>query len=276
MTIRSIGAALAFATIIAGAAPAAAHDMGAMDAMGDHNMSPNGMGNSMAMDSGHMIMTPSRDETPQDIARALDVLGTLRSALSRYRDYRVALARGYRIFLPTVPQEVYHFTDYSAAAQEYAGRFDASRPGSLLYVKRGGDYMLVGAMYSAPPDYNMTQLDELIPLSVAHWHEHVNICLPMGITLNDLLRGEIGAGREAMPGTMPVSSPAAPGINQRLGFMADGRFGFTGKIADASSCVAAGGHFIPIAFGWMVHVYPFNGDDLKVAFGTSIPKPPAN
>jgi len=26
----------------------------------------------------------------------------------------------------------------------------------------------------------------------------------------------------------------------------------------------------------MIHVYPFNGDDLKVAFGTSIPKPAAN
>jgi hypothetical protein len=26
----------------------------------------------------------------------------------------------------------------------------------------------------------------------------------------------------------------------------------------------------------MVHVYPFNGDDLKVAFGMSVPKPPAN
>ena len=24
----------------------------------------------------------------------------------------------------------------------------------------------------------------------------------------------------------------------------------------------------------MVHVYPFNGDDLKVAFGMSVPKPP--
>ncbi len=30
------------------------------------------------------------------------------------------------------------------------------------------------------------------------------------------------------------------------------------------------------AFGWMVHVYPFNGDDLKVAFGMTVPKPPAN
>jgi hypothetical protein len=61
-----------------------------------------------------------------------------------------------------------------------------------------------------------------------------------------------------------------------LGFLAEGRFGFRGKIADAAACESAGGHFIPQAFGWMVHVYPFNGDDLKAAFGTSVPMPPAN
>ena len=59
---------------------------------------------------------------------------------------------------------------------------------------------------------------------------------------------------------------------RNLGFLADGRFGFEGKIADRDSCVAAGGHFLPQAFGWMVHVYPFAGDDLKVAYGTSVPK----
>ena len=80
-----------------------------------------------------------------------------------------------------------------------------------------------------------------------------------------------------MPGMLPVSSSAAaPAINQQFGFLADGRFGFTGKIADASTCEAAGGHMLKQAFGWMVHVYPFNGDDLKVAFGMSVPKPPTN
>ena len=131
-------------------------------------------------------------------------------------------------------------------------------------------------MYSAPADYAPDQLDALIPLSVAHWHAHTNICLPNGITLDDLLRGDIGATHLDMPGMMPPGSiRSAPGINRRLGFLADGRFGFTGKIADAAECEAAGGHFLKQAFGWMVHVYPFNGDDLKVAFGMSVPKPPA-
>lgn len=243
-------------------APARAHDMAAM---GD-------------MDSAHMVMTPSRPQTPQDVERGRDVLATLRRALARYRDSRVALSEGYRIFLPTIPQEVYHFTSYPAAAQEYAGHFNPARPGSLLYAKNSrGEYVLVGAMYSAPPEYTLDQLDEMIPLSVAHWHAHVNICLPNGITLNDLLRGDIGTSQVDMPGMIPVASnPAAAQINQRLGFLADGRFGFHGKIADAAACESAGGHFIPQAFGWMVHVYPFNGDDLKVAFGTSVPPPPAN
>ena len=202
-----------------------------------------------------------RPQTPQDIERARDVLAILRRAPAKYRNSRVALSEGYRIFLPTIPQEVYHFTFYPAAAQECAGHFNPARPGSLLYAKNSrGEYVLVGAMYSAPPEYTLDQLDEMIPLSVAHWHAHVNICLPNGITLNDLLRGDIGTSQVDMPGMIPVASnPAAAQINQRLGFLADGRFGFHGKIADAAACESAGGHFIPQAFGWMVHVYPFNG-----------------
>ncbi len=251
--------------------------MAEMEEMDGHDMAPNAMGGQMGM-GAHMVMTSSRPQTPNDIERARDLINTLRRVLARYHDSRVALSEGYRIFLPTVPQEVYHFTDYGAASQEYSGHFDPARPGSLLYVKNsGGDYVLVGAMYSAPADYAPDQLDALIPLSVAHWHAHTNICLPNGITLDDVFRGDIGATHLDMPGMMPVaSSPSAPGINRRLGFLADGRFGFTGKIADAAECEAAGGHFLKQAFGWMVHVYPFNGDDLKVAFGMSVPKPPAN
>lgn len=258
-------------------APAFAHDMAEMEEMDGHDMAPNAMGGQMGM-GAHMVMTSSRPQKPNDIERAHDVIDTLRRALVKYHDSRVALSEGYRIFLPTVAQEVYHFTDYGAASREYSGHFDLAHPGSILYVKNSsGDYVLVGAMYSAPADYTPDQLDALIPLSVAHWHAHTNICLPNGITLDDVLRGDIGATHLDMPGTMPMGSPSsAPAINRRLGFLADGRFGFTGKIADAAECEAAGGHFLKQAFGWMVHVYPFNGDDLKVAFGTSVPKPPAN
>ena len=258
-------------------APAFAHDMAAMGDVGGRDAAPNAMGGQMGM-GAHMVMTQSRPQTPQDVERAHDVIDTLRRVLAKYHDSRVALSEGYQIFLPTVPQEVYHFTDYGAAQQEYMGHSDPARPGSLLYVKNSsGDYVLAGAMYSAPPDYTPDQLDAIIPLSVARWHAHTNICLPNGITLDDVLRGDVGATHLDMPGMLPVSSsPAAPAINRRLGFLADGRFGFTGKITDAAECEAAGGHFLKQAFGWMVHVYPFNGDDLKVAYGMSVPKPPAN
>lgn len=256
-------------------ASAFAHDATAIDLDGDS--APNSMGTQMCT-GPHMAITALRPQTPQDVDRAHDVMNTLRRELIRYRDYRVALAEGYRIFLPTVPQEVYHFTDFAAAQQEYMGHFDPRFPGSILYVKNSsGDYVLIGAMYSAPPDYTLDQLDAIIPLSVAHWHTHTNICLPNGITLNDVMRGDVGASHLDMPGMLPVSSSAsALAINQQLGFLADGRFGFTGKIADAATCEAAGGHFLKQAFGWMVHVYPFNGDDLNVAFSMSVPKPTAN
>jgi hypothetical protein len=256
--------------------PAFAHDMAAMGDM-DGDSAPNAMGGQMGM-GAHMVMTAPRPQTPQDLERAHVVLDTLRRALIPYHDYRVALSQGYQIFLPTVPQEVYHFTDYSAAQQEYIGHSDLRFPGSLLYVKNSsGDYVLIGAMYSAPADYTPAQLDAIIPLSIARWHAHTNICLPNGVTLNDVLRGDVHGTQVDMPGMLPVSSSAsAPAINQQLGFLADGRFGFTGKIADASTCEAAGGHLLKQAFGWMVHVYPFNGDDLKVAFGMSVPKAPTN
>src|ERR1700693_4924351 len=103
-------------------APAFAHDMAAMSDM-DGDSAPNAMGGQMGM-GAHMVMTDLRPQTPQDVERARVVLDTLRRALIPYHDYRVALSHFYRIFLPTVPQEVYHFTDYAAAQQEYTGHFD--------------------------------------------------------------------------------------------------------------------------------------------------------
>jgi len=273
-----VSAALVMLAAAVGA-PALAHDMSTMGAgaMGPMDDAPNAMGSRMQMDA-HMRMTELRPQTPQDIARSEDILATLRRTLRPYRSYRVALAEGYHIFLPNVPQPVYHFSDYTASMQEYQGHFDPARPGSLLYVKKpDGDYVLVGAMYSAPPDFTPDQLNELVPLSVARWHEHVNICLPVGITLDDLLRGNVGAGRTDLPGMIAAAAnPDALEIDRKLGVLADGRFGFHGKIADAATCEAGGGHFIPLAFGWMVHVYPFAGDDLKVAYGLSVPQPPEN
>ena len=262
---------------------ASPHDMAAMDGMGgadamNHTMAPAAMGGHMMHMENHMRMTELRSSAPDDEARARDILATLRSSIARYRNYRVALAHGMRIFLPGIPQDVYHFTDYARTGQEYQGRFDIAHPGSLLYSRdAAGNYTLVGAMYSAPPEATPADLDAIVPLSIARWHVHTNICLPNGLTIEDLLHNDIGADRADLPGMLPVSAnPNAVELNHRYGFLADGRFGFKGKISDPSQCTAAGGHLVEQAFGWMVHVYPFSGDDLKVAYGMDAPKPTAD
>lgn len=278
ITIRWTGLmAVVAMLVVAGAV--SAHDMSAMDMHGDTPAaSPNGMSGSEMMMDAHMKMTALRPGSQADQERAAYVMESCRRALLPYRNYHVALAQGFRIFLPQIPQPVYHFTNYTWSGAEYRGDFDVNHPGSVLYVKGDrGDYELVGAMYSAPPDFSEDQLNDLIPLSVARWHQHVNICLPQGISIDDLLMGEVGAGHPGMPGMLSVANnPSAESINQKAGFLADGRFGFEGKIADRVSCEAAGGHFLPLAFGWMVHVYPLGGDDAKVAFSMSVPKPPSN
>ena len=254
------------------AAIASSHDMGAME----HAMAPNEMGSHMRMMENHMRMTELRSPAADDETRAHAILETLRSSLERYRNYRVALAKGMRIFLPGIPQEDYHFTDFAQAGLEYQGRFDISHPGSLLYTRDAAcDYTLIGAMYSAPPEATMDDLDAIVPLSISRWHVHTNICIPEQMTIGDLFRNDLGADRTGLPGLLPVSATNAVELNRRYGFLADGRFGFEGTISDSRQCNAAGGHFYDQVFGWMVHVYPFAGDDLKVAYGMDVPKPVA-
>ena len=261
-------AALCVAATLFTAQTSWAHDMAAMS-MGEDSHDGS-MHSAMAP---HMRMTELGPAKPGDESRAREITAAMRTALEKYRDYRVALADGYRIFLPMVPQDEYHFWNAADSAREYGGRVELARPGALLYVKdKQEDYRLVGARFSALPSATPDQLDAIVPLSVAQWHVHTDICLPTGITLNHLLRGDIGQDRAGLPGLLPVcANPSLAAYNRRFGIFADGRFGFTGKIKDAQTCEAAGGEFIAQAWGWMVHVYPFAGDDLKVAFGHKAP-----
>src|ERR1700742_1795516 len=125
----------------------------------------------------HMYMTTMRDRTPEDVARAGDIVTKLRAGIEKYKDYHVALNEGYRIFLPNVPQPEYHFTSYKNGFLE-AFTFDPTRPTSLLYKKTATGYQLVGAMYTMPKRATEDQLNERVPLSVAMWHLHTNLCMP--------------------------------------------------------------------------------------------------
>jgi len=83
-------------------------------------------------------------------------------------------------------------------------------------------------MYTAPRTATLDQRNERVPLSIARWHEHLNLCMPR--------RG------------------ADVTANWR-------QFGLNGSIATEEACTQAGGRFFPQIFSWMVHVYPFAPPD---------------
>ncbi len=143
-------------------------ERGAMDAMSHmhhHQMGP------------HMYMTKLRPSSPGDWAKADAIVEQLRPAIEKYKDYRVALADGFRIFMPNVPQAEYHFTNYENGFLE-TFTFDPTRPTSLLYTKTKTGWNLIGAMYTMPKRVSEEQLNERVPLSVAQWHLHTKLCMP--------------------------------------------------------------------------------------------------
>ena len=274
----------ACAVLLTVATMVGAHDMNEMDMSADSGQSSNSgamgaMGKHM-MIGEHMTMTPTRPQTPADAQRGEEIIATMRRTLAKYQDSEAAVAAGYIPYLPTVPQDVYHFANRALTADESLGDVSIERPGALLFERKTfGGYKLVGAMYSAPANYTVDQLDAIIPLSLTHWHAHTNICLPAGVTEQDVMNGNIRGHLTASIHNNPMGFiPGAPGgfsqgssARMRLGYLADPRFGFAGTISTAADCEAAGGNFHPQIFGWMVHVYPFQSDDLKVAFSTEAP-----
>jgi hypothetical protein len=205
-----------------GANSDAADPAGAVhEAMG-HDMSAN----------PHMRMTPIRKATAADSARANKIVAEAKEALVRFKDVRVAEREGYKKFAPNVKQPVYHFTSMRAAFREHFA-FDPARPSSLLYKEEAdGSMRLVGAMYGAPKDATMDELNERIPLGIARWHLHTNMCVPR---LTQLERWkEFDDGK-------PVFGPMSP-------------------IATKSACNAVDGRFLPVVFNWMVHVNMYEDD----------------
>jgi len=179
----------------------------------------------------HMHMTEMRPQAPSDAARASEIVKQLRTGIEKYKDYHVALNDGYKIFLPNLPQPEYHFTNYLNGFLE-AFSFDPARPTSLLYKKTSDGYELVGAMYTMPKRATEEQLNTRVPLSMATWHLHTNLCMP----------------QEGQFRNVDWS-----------------KFGLQGTIATQEACDAANGRFRPVIFGWMVHVYPYE-DSLEQIF----------
>jgi hypothetical protein len=207
----------------------------------------NHTGNSVAIMSdadkaamaAHTETTPLRKPTPAEDARAEQVASQLKAAIVKYRDVRVAEAEGFHMFAPQLKnQPVYHFTK-NLWALENQFRFNAAKPTSLLYTKDPeGNFVLVGAMYTAPKRFSAEELDQRIPTSVAQWHKHVNWCMP--VRRQEYRWTEVKNGR-------PVFGP--------LG------------VTTAADCQLAGGRFVKEVFGWMVHANVFLSDDPSIIWG---------
>jgi hypothetical protein len=180
------------------------------------------------MDSNpHVYTTVLRSDAAGDTQRAQEILDILRKAMARYKDYRAAIADGYQPFMPKTDQPLYWFiNDRNAYLSAY--EFNPGHPTSLLYKKSKGSYELEGAVFTAPKSATELQLNDRVPLSVARWHEYVNLCVP------------------------PKRAAAQPGDARK--------FGLNGTIASNVACTAAGGRWVSQVFGWMVTVYPFESN----------------
>lgn len=202
--------------------------------VGGSSVAGNGMsGDDMGHMAGHMYLTALRPSQPGDQQKADTIVAAAKLAMAPYQDYRKALSDGYEIFLPNVPQPIYHFTkrEYAFQARRH---FDPTKPTSLLYKKTtDGGYQLVGVMYTDRMRATEDELNDRIPLSIARWHQHINFC-------------------------------KAPSEEKAAYFGPDAKFGLRGSITTEQACDAAGGKFYPHIFGWMVHVYPYEADSKNI------------
>jgi hypothetical protein len=180
--------------------------------------------------AAHMTLTPEQPRRSGDVERAAAIADAVRAAIEPYRDYHKAIAAGFKPGHLEVPQKEYHFSSRANFIAALRG-FDVKRPTSLLYERTAdGGFRLIGAMYTDRRDASDAELDQRVPLSMARWHEHIDLCLPPE-----------GAGLKGMGGPHPA-------------------FGPRGSISTAAACSAAGGRFIAHLYGWMVHVYPYERD----------------
>jgi hypothetical protein len=201
--------------------------MPGMDMPGGDDMS--NMGPSMAAMAGHMYMTPLRQKQADDMDKAKAVVAETKAAIERYKDYRKALQDGYAIANPKLKQAQYHFIS-NANTHGADLRFDAGKPTALLYRRTPmQEYKLEGVMFTANPDATEDELNERIPLSIARWHRHVNVCWAPADRLKD------------------YESPHP-------------KFGMFGSINTKEACAAERGDFHPYMFTWMIHVFPYEPD----------------
>ncbi len=183
----------------------------------------------MAHMAGHMYMTVLRIPQPGDRQKADAVVAAAKAAMGPYQDYHKALADGYEIFLPDLPQAQYHFTKYEYGL-EARSHFDPNKPTSLLYKKTAdGGFKLIGAMYTDRVNAHrgrVQQPDSAQRCALASTHQFLQ-------------------GADGTEGGLLWS-------RRKVGLLS--------WITTQEACEAAGGVLHAHIFGWMVHVYPYETD----------------
>ena len=106
--------------------------------------------------------------------------------------------------------------------------FDPAKPQALLYRRQAdGRLSLAGAMFTAPASATREELDARVPLGVAQWHRHVNVCRPpMGVARTAEFR----------------------------------------RAVTEEACDRAGGRFRAEGTRYMVHVMTDGGDEIAAIF----------
>jgi len=187
------------------------------------------MGETMAAMTNHMCLTPLRPEQPRDAERVKAVVGQVRAAIEKYKDYKNAIKDGFVQANPAVDQPQFHFNN-DANAKLADTTFDPARPTSLLYYRTPMQkFKLEGVMFTAHNSATEDELNQRVPLSIARWHKHTNFC-------------------------------AAPKDKVKEYFGDHPKFGMFGSIHTREACNAEGGTFIPVVFIWMIHVFPYEND----------------
>lgn len=195
-------------------------------------MSPQGI------DDPHLTLTPITQTQPGDLESCDRLIATLKHSLAKFEQTTEAEKAGYWKFPPNSDDlNIVHYVNPWLSHLEN-WRIDPTLPGSILYQRQPNEKLkLIGAMFNAPVDSTIEELNKRIPTSVARWHLHTNICLPEPIW-------DEGQWQRKKEG-YPVFGPFSP-------------------IATQTECEKVGGKFKETVLGWMVHVYAFteNSQDI--------------
>ena len=194
-------------------------------------------------ETAHLLTTDRRPGSAADSLRADELVVAIRDAIGKYATPDLAARDGYRELHDgdTAARAIVHVFNWRYAIEE-AVRFNPAKPAALIYRRGRNGYRLLGATYMAPGASTEEVLDQRVPLSVAQWHQHVDLCVPKP---DDTARwSEVGADGKSV-------------------------FGPESAIDTQAGCDAVAGVFKPRVFGWMLEARVFVSDNPDSIWGTA-------